>query len=512
VDRTAPDTVSNIRIARFDESSGTATVGWDAGADSPINGEYPGSGVQSFEYRYRVGDGEWTDSFWTDFPEFDLSGRALGDVIDVEVIEADAVGNSSAPQIASLTVFAASEPTPWYSDPTLDPGTDVILTEEQSAQAVDLVMSDSRIAPLLEGLNAGATDIVPWSTEGTQATVFGADVTITWPEPVTLEANWPSVNWPEDSSSYTIENTHYRATGVTSLEAFVTFDSPAVVGFQPLDGTVDVGSIEQLTVATPPNTPLPRSRAPISGKSASALASVPDWVHARNPRRISDSNSWFTNGDYFWNYDFDSSQLDLTKKTTAERHGDWPVTVIFTNESRLSLVKSTIWSGHFKSPMYMKLYDRGSDPLKKPVWDKDSGNYLGNACVGTKWHYRLYGPDTDIGGDGSFYNADLGYYVIATTHKDYHDQKGWMTPVCLGGQWSGDADDAEAKLAKAAENYRFPLFTPLRYYPNPHYFDLGNRDMRHTVKNRHYKSDGYATNICVRVTGDTSETCWMMQE
>jgi hypothetical protein len=509
VDRAPPGPVTNLRIARFDESSNTATVGWDAGADGQINGEYPGSGVQSYEYKYRVGDGEWTDYFWTDFPEFDLPGSVLGDVIDVEVIEADVVGNSSAPQTASLTVFAASEPMPWYSDPTPDPGTDVVLTEEQSAQAVDLVMSDSRIAPLLEGLSASATDVLPWSTDGTQDTIFGADVTITWQDTVTLEANWPSVNWPEDSNSYTIENTHYRAADVTSLEAYVVFESSTVVGFQPLDGTVDKGSIEQLMSATPLNASVSRSLASVSrGNIAAASASVPDSVHALNPRRISN------NGDYFWNYDFDTSQLDLTKKTSAQRHGDWPVTVIFTNEASLSIVKSTMWSGHFKSPMYLKLYDRGSDPLKKPVWDKDSGNYKGNACTGTKWHYRLYGPDTDIGGDGSFYNADLGYYVVATTHKDYHDQKkGLMTKGCLGGQWAGDADDAEAKLAKAAENYR--SFAggnfPPRFYPSAHYFSLGNRDMRGTRKSRHYKSDGFATNICVRVT-DPSETCWMMQE
>jgi hypothetical protein len=503
VDRTAPELVTNLRIARFDESSNTTTVGWDAGDDPQLTDGSPGSGVQSYEYRYKVGEGDWTDVFWTDFPEFDIGGRALGDIVDVEVAEADEVGNVSDSQTASLTVFEATEAKPWYDDTTPDPGTDVVLSDEQSAQAVDLTVEDPRISSLAEGLGSEVTDVAPWSMDGTQDTIIGADVTIGWQNPSTLEADWPLVGWSNEENSYTVQLTHYRLSDVTSLEVFVTFEPSAVVGFEPADGTADTASINQVKPSTELIIGGTQSIAPMSlSARTSVSASVPDWVHAPNPRQINDRNSWFTNGDYFWNYDFNTKSFDLTNKTDAQSYGDWPVTVIFTNQARLSLVKTALWSGRYKAPMYMKLYDRGSDPLKKPVWDKDSGEYTGQACYGTKYHYRLYGPDTDMGGDGSFYNSDLGYYVVATTHVDYHDQTGKTTWTCYGGQWTGEADVAEAKLVRAAIDVSSP-----RFYPKMKYFNLFNRDMRGIRHSRHYKSDGYATNICVKVT-DPNESCW----
>lgn len=514
VDRTVPEPVTNLRITRFDEYSATTTIGWNTGVDPQLVNGSPGSGVQSYEYRYRVGDGDWTDVFWTDIPEFDLPDSSLGDVVDVEVREADEVGNTSSYASATLTVFAASESTPWYSDMTPDPSSVVTLTENQSSEATDIALSDPRIAPLLTGLNASVTDVVPRSTQGTQDTVFGADVTISWNDPVTLETTWPVVVFSEDSDSYSVDQVHYRSTDTTSVDVIVTFDPTSVVGFQPLDGFVDESSVDYVargvSVSPRVSSLLPAS---VATNRASAQARVPNWVHAVTPKKISGTYwFWWTHGDSFWNYDFDSSHIDLTNKAAAQRHADWPVAVIFTNQATLSIVKGTIWGGHLKSPMYMKLYDRGSDPsgsatMNRTVWDKDSGNYLGNACVGTKWHYRLYGPDTDMGGDGSFYNTELGYYVVATAHKDYHDQKG-ADRICPKDSWSGDTELAEKKLANAADGFRSPLL-PLRYYKvNNYTFYLWNEDNRGNVKNRHYRNNGFATDVCVKIgEGYDQDTC-----
>jgi hypothetical protein len=526
VDRTPPSSVSNIRIARFDEANAATTVGWDSGDDPQLTDGSPGSGVQSFEYRYRVSNGDWTDYSWTDFPEFTLPNSSLGDIVDVEVREADQVGNVSSSQSATLTVFAASESTPWYSDITPDPGTDVTLTDDQKAIAENAATSDPRIQPLLADRNWSVTGVDPWSTQGTQDTVFGAYITITWSDPAVLDATWSIVDFPDSSASYTVDQVSYRSLDTTSLEVYVTFDPLLVVGFQPLDGTADEGSINVLVKgkSVSPSIALSssslskvRSASPTSSAVSHSYSTYPDWVHGINPHLISDSNSWFTDGDYFWNYDFNATNFEVTKKPVAQYHADWPVAVIFTNEASVQIAKF-IWGGSiigkpvWKDPMHTRVYDRAprtpGNYLNKPGWVSDSGTYLGNVCFGTKWHYRVYAPTDNLYHADSMYNLTLGFYVVATMHKDYHDQKPWSIPCRLGGKWWGDTERVEERLVRDAANYNANNSnSDLLFYGVQDQFNLHNRDMRGVVGQRHYNNNGLASEIAVVFCGPDGSQC-----
>lgn len=78
------------------------------------------------------------------------------------------------------------------------------------------------------------------------------------------------------------------------------------------------------------------------------------------------------------------------------------------------------------------------------VWDQDRGTVQGLPCVGTKYHYRVYAPSPDVGGDDRFYNLRWGYYVIGTSHVDFHER-------CPGG-WSGESERTEQRVLGQAQS------------------------------------------------------------
>lgn len=512
VDRTSPSPVSDIRVARFDESTGTTTIGWNQGDDPQLADGALGSGVQSYQYRYRIGSGAWSDYEWSDVPEFDLQDGTLGDIVDVEVSEADSVGNAGPSTTATLTVFAASEPVPWYSAPASDdPASDVTLTDEQQDIALNAIDGDPRLQSLLGTLDWSPTGITAWSTNGTEATVVGADITIIWSTPVTLDATWYEIDFPNGPDSYTVDQVSYPSINTTSLEIYVTFDPTAVVAFSPVDSVVDEDSVKTVGSSgvislSPPVTPM--KSVPLRSNAAQTNSLPNDLIHALNPLRISNSNSWFTGSDYFWNYDFDSTQFDLTKKPVAQHHGDWPVTVIFTNDASTDIAKF-VWSHQvLATPMNMRLYDgypRLVGNPTTPVWVRDSGAWTGSVCWGTKWHYRVYAPHGSPYGSYSMYNLKLGYYVLATTHKDHNEQTNWAM-VC-GKPWWGDSESVEERLVRDAVNYNTGDPNDVRFYANEDQFKLGNRDMRETVGRRHYNNNGKASQICVSLVSPLVRSC-----
>lgn len=120
--------------------------------------------------------------------------------------------------------------------------------------------------------------------------------------------------------------------------------------------------------------------------------------------------------DYLRNYDNLST-------SAASNNVDWPVTIAFTNNATVDKAKSSMesWSENFDdmstTPMYMQMTDDGTSGGIR--WDQDRGKKV-PMCPATGLsspHYRVYG----IGDSERLYNSTVGYWVPATTHRDYNE-------------------------------------------------------------------------------------------
>jgi hypothetical protein len=112
-------------------------------------------------------------------------------------------------------------------------------------------------------------------------------------------------------------------------------------------------------------------------------------------------------GDYFWyNYDFESESASSTNV-------DWPMSVIFfadNDDVDVDSAKSLLWS-HSGSAMHAKYYNVEGGFYD---WDDDEGAKSAISDLNA-WHARIY-ADTDT---GQCTHDGWGYYVIASTHRDY---------------------------------------------------------------------------------------------
>jgi hypothetical protein len=91
VDRTAPGIASDLE-ALFEEN-GVTQLSWAAPEDPPLADGSPGSGVASYQFRGRSLGGEWSAWATTPGPFAEIGGTTAGDLLEVEVVAIDAVGN-----------------------------------------------------------------------------------------------------------------------------------------------------------------------------------------------------------------------------------------------------------------------------------------------------------------------------------------------------------------------------------------------------------------------------------
>jgi hypothetical protein len=114
----------------------------------------------------------------------------------------------------------------------------------------------------------------------------------------------------------------------------------------------------------------------------------------------------FAGGDVLANYDHG------TAANPNSRSGvDWTTTMFFKNNATVNKVKSVLGSSYSYtgSPAYAYLND-GSGA----AWDADSGRKDLGGCNYIDDHMRIYADSDD-----RLYNTTDGYYVIASTHRDY---------------------------------------------------------------------------------------------
>jgi hypothetical protein len=104
-DAIAPSIADLDLDATSDDTTGQTTVTWNPATDAPYSDGAPGSGVASYQYRYEVGDGAWTDWQTTTDTSFDVAA-ITGAVINADVEAVDAAGNVSPLYTGTATAAA----------------------------------------------------------------------------------------------------------------------------------------------------------------------------------------------------------------------------------------------------------------------------------------------------------------------------------------------------------------------------------------------------------------------
>jgi hypothetical protein len=514
IDRTAPTPVGDVRVARFDSTTETATIRWDDGTDPQLADGTDGSGVASYRYRYSLDGQEWSPWLPSVVPEFDLDGAPLGQVVDVEVRAADVAGNESDSASAQLTVFEASEPTAPYMSPDPDPGTTRVLTEDQRSRAVEIARADASVLALLGGRDVLAGNEQPLSMP--EGEIIGAHLTLSWSAPVSLETDWPLLTWDNAGTTYEQGVAHFKADNVTALELFVDLRLGKVIQIEPDDGAT-VGDVTDVRT-------LRSVRTLRDGHAAFGAAAPPKATNQEgastseggiNVRVITGAVVKQFGSDMIFNWDF-KHRYDHPWTAHARLGADWPVDLIWVGEADVDKAKDLWNKGHasnhgfgrlWATTKFMPLYDAA--PSYEPggtgiyfgdydsIYDSDRGVYKGNMCSvgifghslgGHKWHYRVYAPT----GNERMYNMTFGYYVVGTSHQDHHDSGGAPCP----GDWYGGSERAEHEVANAVRDA----------HPDWHVAEdsllMRNWDNRGWIKNHLYDNNGKATVITIGAQRD----------
>lgn len=423
------------------------------------------------------------------------SGVAIGDVVG---------GAPFFGQIDDVSVYryelseaqiAAHRSAAWPGDTAAD---DATLTPAERDQAVAIATSDPRVVELLGGRVPVAEPVSVWTTLS-GATKLGAQVTLAWTGAAALSYAWSFVLYDESEVSsppYSESSAYSSAEGVTELDVTVDLVRGVVVQIQP-DG-------EEIS----------ESEGGASSQFAPAATELLDPAMTgdtggttKRLRRITNRLVPGVGNDWFWNFDFDLGQDNVcieheTALKCRPRPGkvDWPINVIFDNSA--DTYKAKVWGGgggpipddgFITSKMWARVYDnpgavgsdpRGYPPRPTPAWDSDQGSSLGGVgCYATKWHLRVYAPSEAAGGDERMFNLNWGFYVIGSTHRDYHE-------LCRNGSaYSGDSELAERKL-------RTTITAEKGWQLEPNSVNLRNR-MDAKVNRKHWDSNGMATVVHV---------------
>lgn len=379
-------------------------------------------------------------------------------------------------------------------------GDDVTLTAAERDRAIAIATTDSRVVELLGGRPVTAEPVNVWTTtSGTGK--LGAQVTLAWAGPVSLSYAWPFLLYDETEASsppYTESTAYSAAQGVTELDVTVDLTRGAVVQIQP-DGE-DINE----------------SASSFSLRSAATVEQlVPGMTGdkagtTKRLRRITDRLVPGVGVDWFWNFDFDlglgngedciENQSHIKCRPRPGRV-DWPINMIFINSA--DTYKAKVWGGgggwlpddgSITSKMWARVYDnpgavgsdpRGYPPRPTPTWDSDQGSSLGGVgCYANKWHLRVYAPSEAAGGDERMFNLNWGFYVIGSTHRDYHE-------LCQNGSaYSGDSELAERKLRKS-------IVGETDWLVEPDKINLRNK-VDAKAHRKHWDSNGMATVVHVR--------------
>lgn len=291
-----------------------------------------------------------------------------------------------------------------------------VLTPSEEAEAVSIVEADPRVLAVLGGGAHTTAATGAWAHIHSEATI-GAEVRVSWPNPIDLDIDWPLISYDESEAAatpYQEGSARFSAEHVTTLEVLVDLAQDRVVSIEPGDEAY----VEPTSASIPP----PES---ISGRPTSKLRTV------------------CIDGDCFWNYDFNPKARTLG---VSSRRVDWPIDLIFWGNATVQKAKDGLnWAGNFRHTLGASEQVARLNDGAGWVWDSDEGVKTSTCPVfGRALHTRLYADSDD-----QLFNLTLGFYVIASSHFDVNECNREYY-----GKWHGKSELVENEIARKIEEKR----------------------------------------------------------
>lgn len=176
-----------------------------------------------------------------------------------------------------------------------------------------------------------------------------------------------------------------------------------------------------------------------------------------------------SDGDSFYNYDFDSN-------TVSSTNVDWPITMLHYDDAEVDDVKDIYFgTATFASDKYGRINDGGWE------WDTDKGTKSGSAYSEelddyVYIHQRIYAPNPP----DYMANSPWGNYVVSSTH---FDESPWES-------WHGYSEYAEEFFAYIADD-SYTVYEDWASFSN-------SESYREEDSGSHiWLNDGYATAVVV---------------
>ena len=203
----------------------------------------------------------------------------------------------------------------------------------------------------------------------------------------------------------------------------------------------------------------------------------------------------FAGNDSVYNWDF------RTSGGAVSNNVDWGMRFIFADDADVEYVRDRLDGDGNDPSITPELGGVGSNMKARLkdgsywLWNFDGGmkNYPG--CVLNYGHMRIYARSND-----SMWNNDLGYYVVATLHRDKETVKPWGCSKLYVGYESSEnwwvSRIQSSDLTESPYNWTIDS-TELNWENAADYTDISapGSDVPHW-----YQSDGYGP--IVRVSGD----------
>lgn len=305
------------------------------------------------------------------------------------------------------------------------------LTDEERTRAIAIATGDARFTSVVGGRPYEVTAAGAWLTVLNE-TKMGATLSVKWAEPATITYAWPVIDYDSSETTsppYTEGTESLTATNLTQLDILVDLQRGVMVAMEP------GGRAETIPTSSASSFGL------MSREAATATAGV------RCTRKL---RRYHTGLDWFWNYDFTTKDR-LPSRTASRCDVDWPVNLIFWGNASVAKVEGlgAFREDRIQSTKHARMKDargvrdpRGAIPFGT-FWDDNNGSAVGENCIGTKRHFRVYAPGRADAED-RLYNLTYEFYVFATTHKDHNE-------TCRG-EWFGESEDVEEEVGDEAED------------------------------------------------------------
>jgi hypothetical protein len=177
--------------------------------------------------------------------------------------------------------------------------------------------------------------------------------------------------------------------------------------------------------------------------------------------------------DLWYNYDFNSESHRSTNV-------DWAISVLFINNATIDKAKSKVddWTNAFEYSSSTRKWSYTSNYYERDWgWDADRGKKNPICPVHEdSHHFRAYSNNN--GGYERMYNTTLGFYVIASTHRDWDE--------CGGSVRHGYSEYTESVLLNRVRDNTYVEWDK---------WGLSNNENYRVEGNHIWSNDGWASTV-----------------